>query len=106
MDFGVARSVRKGPAKAVQKPNFPFGIATGLRHLTINSDCGQVKSVAESGRPLLRVGKSVELIGTVVAHDFHPTGKKLRRPRRIDPWRERRGTRGKLLFVHIWKLPP
>jgi hypothetical protein len=48
----------------------------------------------------------VELIGTVVAHDFQSTGKKLRRPRRIAPWREGRVTRGKLLFVHIWKLPP
>ena len=36
---------------------------------------------------------------------FHSTGKRLRRPRRIDPWREGRGTRGKLLFVRIWKLP-
>ena len=41
-----------------------------------------------------------------VAHDFHSTGKKLRGPRRIDPRSEGRGTRGKLLFVRILKLPP
>jgi hypothetical protein len=56
--------------------------------------------------PVIRRKSGVELIETVVAHDFHSTRKKLKRPQRIDPWREGRETRGKLLFVRIWKLPP